>query len=117
MSKRIDEIPDVEIDGTGKFKYIQIKVKDKDSGDTKLIVRGYGRCGYHNDILDEVKTQYKGFSFTCPGGGRIDHHEGNKTLFVYGFSQAYGQPDHSKAVELLKQKYPNYNITYSNEGY
>ena len=101
MSKRIDEIPDVEIDGTGKFKYIQIKVKidfcmiilvflkvkDKDSGDTKLIVRGYSRCDYHNDILDEVKSQHKGFSFTCPGGGRIEHNEAKKTLFVYGYSQ------------------------------
>lgn len=63
-------------------------MKEKETGNTKIIVRGYSHCPYHADILDEVKTQYKGlFGFTCPGGGRIEHDANAKTIFIYGFSQ------------------------------
>ena len=54
----------------------------------------------------------------CRGGGRINHNAAEKKILVYGYSMGYGKADHTKAVELLKKKYPNYNsITFSNEGY
>lgn len=63
-------------------------MKDRDSGDHKLIVRGYSHCGFHSDILDEVKEKETGnFQFTCPGGGRIEVDEAEKSIFVYGYSQ------------------------------
>uniref|UniRef100_A0AC35FRT1 Uncharacterized protein n=1 Tax=Panagrolaimus sp. PS1159 TaxID=55785 RepID=A0AC35FRT1_9BILA len=118
MSSKLDSIADCEIDTSKKFKYIQIKVKDRDSGDHKLIVRGYSHCGFHSDILDEVKEKETGnFQFTCPGGGRIEVNEAEKSIFVYGYSQSYGQPDHSKSVEIIKKKYPDWNVTFSNDGY
>uniref|UniRef100_A0A7E4ZSE8 Janus/Ocnus n=1 Tax=Panagrellus redivivus TaxID=6233 RepID=A0A7E4ZSE8_PANRE len=116
--KRLDEIADVELDGVGKFKYIQILVKDKVRGDSKLVIRGYAHCAYHADILDEVKSSSpSGFTFTCPGGGRIDLSHEDKTIFIFGYSQAYGQPDHRKSVDIVKKYYPDYEVTYSNEGY
>lgn len=31
--------------------------------------------------------------------------------------QGYGQADHQMSTEILKKKYPDYSITFSNEGY
>ncbi|KAI6177559.1 14 kDa phosphohistidine phosphatase-like protein [Aphelenchoides bicaudatus] len=112
----LHEIPDVDIDASGKFKYILIKAKD--SKDSKFIVRGYARCGYHADIFDVVQGKApKDVDLDCVGGGRILHDPAEKKLKVYGYSQGYGQADHSKSVEVLKKKYTDYDISFSNEGY
>lgn len=57
----LESIPKVDIDPSGVFKYILIKVYDtvKDSNREEpfiTIVRGYQRCNYHSDIYDEVFT-------------------------------------------------------------
>ena len=44
----------------------------------------------------------------------------DKKLFIYGYSQAYGQADHRIAKAMLELKFKDYkeeNITWSNEGY
>ncbi|KAL6264796.1 hypothetical protein P5V15_004893 [Pogonomyrmex californicus] len=72
------------------------------------------------DIFDEVDEQIKkhaGLQANCVGGGRIEHDPDEKTIKVYGYSQGFGKADHDVSVELLKKKYPTYNITCSNEGY
>lgn len=51
----------------------------------------------------------------CIGGGRIK--VSDKSILVYGYSKGYGQCDHTLTVELLKEVYPHYDITYSNDGY
>ncbi len=43
----MDGVADSEIDAKGRFKYILIQVVDKKSGADKLIVRGFGHCGFH----------------------------------------------------------------------
>jgi phosphohistidine phosphatase len=56
----------------------------------------------------------------CPGGGRIEHSSSNKSIFVYGYSQSYGQADHKISIALLEKKYSEYpkdNFKWSNEGY
>ncbi|KAI6240074.1 Sex-regulated protein janus-A [Aphelenchoides fujianensis] len=112
----IDAIEDVDIDSKGKFKYILIEAKD--SNKSKFIVRGYGSCGFHADIFDKVEGKApKGIRLNCVGGGRILHEPDAKKINVYGYSQGFGQADHAKSVEILRSKYPNYDITFSNEGY
>ncbi|KAL0113257.1 hypothetical protein PUN28_012426 [Cardiocondyla obscurior] len=72
------------------------------------------------DIFDEVEEQikkYAGLKAKCVGGGRIEHDPDEKTIKVYGYSQGFGKADHQVSVELLKKKYPAYNITWSDEGY
>ncbi|XP_054769738.2 14 kDa phosphohistidine phosphatase-like [Lytechinus pictus] len=113
--QRVDE---VDIDGSGRFKYILIKLSVGDQ--SKYIVRGYRRCGYHADIYDEVTPalEKQGIQCDCPGGGRIEHDKNAKTILVYGYSMGFGQADHSMAVQILKKKYPSYtSITFNNEGY
>lgn len=80
----MEDIEEVEIDGQGKFKYIQIIVKDN-QGREKLIVRGH-RTSYHANILDSFQKQYPHLQSSSPGGGRIDHKPDKKSIFVYGYS-------------------------------
>lgn len=60
MSKAsLECIPKVDIDPSGVFKYILIKVHDpeqQNEDDSITIVRGYHRCNYHSDIYDEVSS-------------------------------------------------------------
>jgi len=59
----------------------------------------------------------KGLSCQCLGGGRILHDKSKKYIKVYGYSVGFGLADHTKTVEILKSKYPDYNIEWTNDGY
>ncbi|CAJ0594044.1 unnamed protein product [Cylicocyclus nassatus] len=110
----LSNVPDVDIDPSGTFKYVLIKCTDPSSKEEKHIVRGYGRCTFHDDIFQEVRGAVGSeCKLKCVGGGRIKH--GNKDLFVYGYSQGYGKADHTITVDILKKRYPDYHITYSDE--
>lgn len=137
----LDSIELVDIDDSGVFKYVLIEVSAEDeSGNevrqflkvflvrnikclmfqvNKLIVRGFGRCEYHADIYDEVEEKIRacGLDAQCLGGGRIAHEPSAKRIKVYGYSMGFGRADHTKTVTILKKKYPNYEIEWSNEGY
>ncbi|XP_033229136.1 14 kDa phosphohistidine phosphatase-like [Belonocnema kinseyi] len=52
MSESLNQVPDVDIDDNGVFKYILINVEDKKSKIKKPIVRGYSRAGYHGEFLN-----------------------------------------------------------------
>lgn len=41
---------DVDIDESGTFKYILIKLTDRRSNSSKFIVRGYSWASYHGNI-------------------------------------------------------------------
>ncbi|KAF2894350.1 hypothetical protein ILUMI_11828 [Ignelater luminosus] len=121
------KVPEVDIDATGVFKYILIKLTSPgEKGTDRLLVRGYGICNFHSDINDMVtkelqKMKEKGdlpeWSTKVLGGGRIIHDAPNKTIKVYGYSQGYGKADHAKTVDLLKKVYEDYDISWSDEGY
>ncbi|XP_050459389.1 14 kDa phosphohistidine phosphatase-like [Cataglyphis hispanica] len=120
MSHLLDKVLDVDIDGYGRFKYILINVEDDVNKTSKQIVRGYARAQWHADIFDKVDEEIKahaGLRANCVGGGRIEHDPDEKTIKVYGYSQGFGKADHQVSVELLKKKYPDYNITCSDDGY
>lgn len=51
----MDTIDNVDIDSSGKFKYILVKVTDEAGNDSKYIVRGYGRCEYHGMLLQTLR--------------------------------------------------------------
>ncbi|XP_015433660.1 PREDICTED: sex-regulated protein janus-A-like [Dufourea novaeangliae] len=120
MSQSLDKVPDVDIDGHGRFKYILINVQDESSNASKSIVRGYARAQWHADIFDRTTEQlqpYPSLRAKCLGGGRIEHDPDEKTIKVYGYSQGFGKADHEVSVNLLKKKYSDYKITCSDEGY
>ncbi|KAL1490954.1 hypothetical protein ABEB36_011622 [Hypothenemus hampei] len=122
-------IKKVDIDDRGTFKYILIKVSSpKADGqfEDQLIVRGYAECPYHADINDKVTEELQKLKKSKAitdwrskvlGGGRIKHDPSSKSINVYGYSQGYGKADHQESVAILKSQYPDYNITWSDEGY
>lgn len=94
--KMVDSIPLVDIDPEGKFKYILIQVKDETNNKLIHLVRGYRKCSFHADILEDVEeNELKPFKkktglkvkWSCPGGGRILHKPNDKSILVYGYSQ------------------------------
>ncbi|ELT97046.1 hypothetical protein CAPTEDRAFT_148979 [Capitella teleta] len=123
MHAKLDAIPDVEIDESGVFKYVLIKLYiDDGSADEKfkLIVRGNGRGEFHADIYEELYDRVRalGLDTECVGGGRIQHDPHQKKIHIYGYSQGYGRADHAKAKALLTTAFPHYtDITWSNDGY
>uniref|UniRef100_A0A6G1SPT5 Sex-regulated protein janus-B n=1 Tax=Aceria tosichella TaxID=561515 RepID=A0A6G1SPT5_9ACAR len=119
-SEKLNQIRDVDIDPSGKFKYILIKVTDPETKEEKYIVRGYKSCAYHINIFESVEpsiTKLK-CKAKCVGGGRILHKPEVKSIFIYGYSQGFGRADHAIAEKLIKEKYSDYtDISWSNEGY
>lgn len=55
---KMDDIPEVDIDSEGKFKYILIKVEEKDSSKAKHIVRGYSWAPFHGKFLGSIYFFY-----------------------------------------------------------
>ncbi|KAL6420194.1 hypothetical protein ACFW04_013817 [Cataglyphis niger] len=76
----------------------------------------YARADIFDKVDEEIKA-HAGLRANCVGGGRIEHDPDEKTIKVYGYSQGFGKADHQVSVELLKKKYPDYNITCSDDGY
>lgn len=124
-----NKVPDVDIDASGIFKYILIKLtvpnQDGKIAD-KMIVRGYAECPYHADIYDRVTSELqklkaaatiRDWRMNVLGGGRISHDLASKRIKVYGYSQGYGKADHQIAVDILKRQYPDYTVDWSDEGY
>ncbi|XP_043578241.1 14 kDa phosphohistidine phosphatase-like [Bombus pyrosoma] len=120
MSESLNKIPDVDIDGHGRFKYILVNIYDERAGVSKSIVRGYARAEWHSDIfmkVVDVVDSIPDLRSKCVGGGRIEHDPDEKTIKVYGYSQGFGKADHEVTVSILKKKYPDYSITWSDDGY
>lgn len=117
-SERKDLDNAVDIDSSGTFKYVLIQLFLKDDT-SKFLVRGYSWGAYHDDIYQETLNAAinEGLDTECLGGGRITHDPKKKDILVYGYSMGFGRADHSKTCELLKIKYPSYNVHWSNEGY
>ncbi|XP_023945157.2 14 kDa phosphohistidine phosphatase [Bicyclus anynana] len=113
-------IPIVDIDPSGVFKYILLNVydKQKDAANPQMvIVRGYKHCNYHSDIYDEVQAKLSPLDCEPLGGGRISHDPENKKIHIYGYSQGYGKADHEITAKLIKNAFPAFTITISDEGY
>lgn len=115
---RLNAVPDVKID-EGTFKYIQIKVYTENGSQEKIVIRGDKSAEYHADIYDSVAPGITGIGLDPEpiGGGRIKHSVSDKTLFVYGYSMGYGRAEHEITVDKLKKAYPDYSVTFSNDGY
>ena len=120
MSKSTDRYKDVEIDEGGKFKYIQIKIVDKkDPKDTRIILRGYKTCKFHDEIFKSFMekanvTLEDPFNYEVIGGGKIQYKD-NNSIVLSGQSTVYGPCDHNLSKEMLKKHFgEKYNIEVEN---
>ncbi|KAL7980813.1 14 kDa phosphohistidine phosphatase [Crotalus tigris] len=112
-------VPDALIDSDGVFKYVLIHVKPAGAGPGKDIVRGHAWAEYHADLFERASEELaqRGFRCRCLGGGRISHRSGAKKIHVYGYSVGFGRAKHAIATEKLKTRYPDYEVTWADEGY
>ncbi|XP_061887685.1 14 kDa phosphohistidine phosphatase [Entelurus aequoreus] len=121
-ASRMVNIPQADIDPSGVFKYVLIRVHSKEEGDdTEVdIVRGYGWAEFHADIYEKVSEELEKdglLDCECVGGGRIRHDAQDKKIHVYGYSIGFGRANHAVTTEKLKVQYPDYEVTWDNEGY
>ncbi|XP_063287814.1 14 kDa phosphohistidine phosphatase [Pelobates fuscus] len=117
----LSKIPEVDIDPDGVFKYVLIRVHVKHgSEDYRDIVRGYGWAEYHADIYDKVAAEIEKnnvYDCECLGGGRISHSSKDKKIHIYGYSLGFGRARHAVSMEKIQAKYPDYKVTWADEGY
>uniref|UniRef100_A0A1D2AIH4 Sex-regulated protein janus-B n=1 Tax=Ornithodoros brasiliensis TaxID=888526 RepID=A0A1D2AIH4_ORNBR len=115
----LDNVADVAID-TGRFKYVLIRVHDKQTDDKKEIVRGSASASYHADVYEAVRGELEKagrLETECLGGGRIIHEPQKHHIEVFGHSEGYGRADHKRTCEILRQRFKDYDITWKNDGY
>ncbi|TNV75190.1 hypothetical protein FGO68_gene12392 [Halteria grandinella] len=124
--KPFDGFKGASIDTSGTFKYIQIHVGSKKdpSSEKQILIRGFKAFKYHKGIYQnwvqkelEAFHQQDNFEHTCPGGGRIKVTPETKTIFIYGYSKTFGRVSHQVTQDILQAAYPEYNISWSDEGY
>ena len=110
-------ISDVIIDTHGDFKYILLEMTNKTNlKDYKYIIRGSNQFDFHKSLyLDFMQNNvykypdiYNNFYFKVLGGGRISFK--GYDILVYGESGVYGKANHKLTCNLLKLKFPSYNI-------
>jgi len=120
----LDALPAVDLTPSGTFKYITIQATTK-SG-SKMLIRGYAGCEYHQDVLDmalaKARAVVPDVEMACVGGGRIVHTpppcaEGRANVFIYGYSQAFGAGNHSMAADMVRAHFDGYTVEWSNDGY
>ncbi|XP_051734264.1 14 kDa phosphohistidine phosphatase [Ctenopharyngodon idella] len=119
-AERLAKIPEVDLDPNGVFKYVLIRVHSTDDDSYVDIVRGYAWAEYHADIYDRVAGELErggGLDCECLGGGRIKHDRDAKKIHVYGYSMGFGRAKHSVSTEKIKTHYPDYEVTWADEGY
>lgn len=106
-----------------RFKYVLLRMSSADAQHSKLIVRGYKRCEYHNDVLRAAKEEMYGTGLHVGviGGGRILHEPGKTPqATVFGYSAAFGAAVHEVSAVILRRAFPMYNesdVVVSYEGY
>lgn len=48
----LQDVREVDIDEHGTYKYVLLRLESKNSGESRLLVRGNCRAGYHKDVLE-----------------------------------------------------------------
>eukprot|EP00536_Pseudo-nitzschia_multiseries_P002926 jgi/Psemu1/301681/fgenesh1_kg.41_\ len=75
-------------------------------------------CNAAEPMVETLEASgYKSISVT--GGGRIALNTDKRTVSVYGFSYGFGLADHALSVSVIKsdERYQDYEVTWSNDGY
>lgn len=79
-------------------------------------------ASYHRNaaepLVDRLQANgYKNINVT--GGGRIFLDDDAKKISIFGFSYGFGLADHARSKELVEadERYKDYDVVVSDEGY
>jgi phosphohistidine phosphatase len=114
-------VPSVNIE-EGKNKYVLISACVPGENQRQNFVVSSRFAQYHKDAAEpfvEILERNHYTNSRINGGGRIALNREKKTIAIYGYSYGFGLADHalSKAVVEKDDRYTDYEITWSNEGY
>lgn len=107
---------------SGTHKYVLISAHEPGSKEEQYFVTSKKGAQYHRNAADPFvhhleEHGYEDIQIT--GGGRILLDEDAKKISIYGFSYGFGLANHSisKLTVLEDERYANFDITTSDEGY
>lgn len=111
---------------SGAHKYVLISAQPvqgtKDCEETCYFVTS--RCGahYHRNAAEPMVDRLQESGYTnirVLGGGRIYLNDDEKKIKIFGYSYGFGRADHviSKKVITSDERYIDYDVTWSNDGY
>lgn len=101
----------------GKQKYVLIRVGDRH------LVRGAVSAAYHRDAARPTVERLRaaGVDYEILGGGRIVVDRPKQAISIYGYSMGFpwtnGEFKHDVAAQVVKEHYPGWLVTTSNDGY
>ena len=121
LSRSSRKVSSVSID-IGAHKYVLISAKEPGSTESSWFVISVQGASYHRNVAEPMiqvlKTSgYRDINVT--GGGRINFDNANKQISIFGFSYGFGAASHelSRKVIMEDQRYKEYDVTWSNDGY
>lgn len=114
-------IPNVTI-AEGKHKYVLMSAILPGTSERQHFVVSRKNAAYHRNAAEPMvealeESGYKSISIL--GGGRIHLDSERKTISVFGFSYGFGLADHalSKAIIKRDERWKDFEVTWSNDGY
>jgi len=121
-----NKISNVSID-PGTHKYVLISALLPGDGNGSNMERQHyvvSRKGaeYHRNVAEPfvLTLERNGYSnIRICGGGRIARKDDLKTISIYGYSYGFGLADHALSKSVIEQdeRFQNYDISWSNDGY
>ena len=92
-----EDIVNIDLDGTGRYKFVCLEVSD--GKETQEVLVGRLWCDYHSDIVDDYKTRHSELKVQVRGGGRIKVTP--QELHAYGYSSSFGRAPQEMVEKLL----------------
>eukprot|EP00816_Leptocylindrus_hargravesii_P008168 CAMPEP_0196805508 /NCGR_PEP_ID=MMETSP1362-20130617/5297_1 /TAXON_ID=163516 /ORGANISM="Leptocylindrus danicus, Strain CCMP1856" /LENGTH=160 /DNA_ID=CAMNT_0042178493 /DNA_START=155 /DNA_END=637 /DNA_ORIENTATION=- len=124
---RWKEIKSVSIDD-GAHKYVLVCATEpfpREKGAeplTRNFVTSKRGAAYHRNAAEPLvyTLEQHGFrNIQILGGGRIYCDEDEKKISIFGYSYSFGQAKHSVSKSVIEsdERYSDYDVSWSNEGY
>lgn len=109
----LDDIPLVDLDVTGTYKYALVHARNRETRMERHYVRGYKSATYHYMCTTTLIPQLEKLNFECsiPGGGWIDRDDLKKSIHIRGFSYQFGRADHEVSAQVVREVFKDYEVT------
>ena len=113
----------------GTYKYVCLRVTPAGSGAAPFLVVRSAPGSYHANVAEPAVANFeaRGYRVEALGGGRIKFDPRWQTVHIYGYSVGLGggeggppgrnMRDHSEAAALVRRRLPDYEVTFSADGY
>lgn len=117
-------LPSVVI-ASGAHKYVLISAQpanEIDDDKISFFVTSKHGAHYHRNAAEPMIDRLESSGYTnirVLGGGRISLDDDKHKISIFGYSYGFGRADHSisKSVIEADERYKDYDVTWSNEGY